>query len=246
MGTETRKSWLIRLFSGLDGRQVALLLGIFVVIFLLWNTFLVTPLKIFVVLLHEISHGLAAIVTGGSIERIEINAQQGGVCYTLGGSRFLTLSAGYLGSIVWGGAILLAAARTKVDRWLSVGIGGFVLLMTLLYVRSTFGFVFAVIFSAAMIGMGLKLSDRVNDMVLRVIGLTSCLYAVLDILDDVLRRPGIGSDADMLAQATGIPSLVWGVIWMALAIAATAFFLALSAKKTTQSGPSSPSAKRLP
>jgi hypothetical protein len=231
MTSNARRSWWVRLFSDLDGRTVGLLLALFVVVALLWGTVIVAPLKIFVVLLHEISHGLAAIATGGSIERIEINAQQGGLAFTRGGSRFVTLTAGYLGSMLWGGVILLTASRTKLDRYLSIGIGGFLLLVTLLYVRTTFGFAFSLVFGGAMVAMGLLLSDRVNDLVLRLIGLTSCLYAVLDILDDVLRRPGIGSDADMLAELTGVPSLVWGVLWMAAAVAATTVFLALSAKR---------------
>ncbi|MBD3306499.1 hypothetical protein GF339_08865, partial [candidate division KSB3 bacterium] len=64
-------------------------LGILFVMFLLavvfWNSIFIYPIKLFVVVLHEFSHGLAAIVTGGSIVRIEINQQIGGMCYTMGG-----------------------------------------------------------------------------------------------------------------------------------------------------------------
>ena len=42
----------------------------------LWDTPVIYPLKIFVVLLHEISHGIAALATGGSIERITLDAEQ--------------------------------------------------------------------------------------------------------------------------------------------------------------------------
>ena len=59
-------------------RYIALLL-IFVGIGFLWNTVFVYPLKIFVVFMHEVSHGLAAIATGGRIVEIQINPQQGGV-----------------------------------------------------------------------------------------------------------------------------------------------------------------------
>jgi hypothetical protein len=220
-----------KLVENLDTRAVGILLAIFVGVALLWGTVIVAPLKIFVVLLHEISHGLAAVATGGAIDHIEINAQQGGLCVTRGGSRFLTLSAGYLGSMLWGGVILLLSSRTRLDRHLSVGIGIFLAVVTVLYVRSTFGFIFAIAFAAGMIAMGLKLSLRVNELALKVIGITSCLYAVLDILDDVLRRPGIGSDADMLADYSGIPAVVWGVIWIAIAVLASGWFLLVSAQR---------------
>ena len=53
-----------------------------------------------------------------------------------------------------------------------------------------------------------------------VLGLTSCLYAVLDIKSDVLDRPGLPSDAAMLTELTGLPTLFWGVLWITLALAA--------------------------
>ncbi|HMR11566.1 MAG TPA: M50 family metallopeptidase, partial [Polyangiaceae bacterium] len=184
-----------------------------------------------VVLLHEISHGIAAVLTGGSIVKMEINVRQGGVCYTTGGIRFFVLSAGYLGSMLWGGLIVVAASRSKRQRWISLGIGGFVLAVTVLYVRSWFGFGFALLASGLLIVMGLKLSHDINQFVLQVIGVTSCLYAVLDIVDDVLQRPGIGSDADMLADLTFVPSVVWGVIWIAIAVVVTAACLLVAAQK---------------
>ena len=48
-------------------------------------------LKILVVFFHELSHGLAAIGSGGEIDHIEVVAREGGVCYTRGGSRFRAL-----------------------------------------------------------------------------------------------------------------------------------------------------------
>ena len=48
----------------------------------------------------------------------------------------------------------------------------------------------------------------------RTVGLFSVLYALLDIRDDVFGAPaGAVTDATMLAQHTGVPSLVWGVVW---------------------------------
>ena len=52
--------------------------------------------------MHEVSHGLAALATGGSIKEIQIVQQEGGHAITAGGSRFWTLTAGYLGSLIVG------------------------------------------------------------------------------------------------------------------------------------------------
>lgn len=217
--------------GNVDWKTVGKLFGIFVVVALLWRTPLVAPLKIFVVLLHEISHGLAAVVTGGEISHIEVSAQQGGVAYTRGGSRFVTLSAGYLGSMLWGGLIMLIAARTKYDRALSIAIGVAIAVVTLLYVRSWFGFGFALAFALVLIGAGWKLSHEANELILKTIGVTSVLYAPLDVFDDVIARRGIGSDADKLADLTMLPSVVWGVIWIALSFVAAACFLYFSVRR---------------
>ena len=205
-------------------RRTRLLLGIaafYIVLWLLWLTPVIFPLKIFVVLLHEISHALAALATGGAVERIVLNMDQGGATYVLGGNAFLILSAGYLGSLLWGLLLIeLAGARTKRARWALGVLGAFILIVAVLYVRNLFGVVFTAVFGAALVISARQLPSRGVAYVLLVLGLTSALYALLDIRSDIISRPFVRSDAAMLSDLTGIPTLVWGVLWIALAIAA--------------------------
>ena len=53
----------------------------------------------------------------------------------------------------------------------------------------------------------------------------TALYAILDIRSDILSRPGAPSDAAMLAQLTGIPTLFWGFLWSAIALGTCAWLL---------------------
>jgi hypothetical protein len=182
-----------------------------------WDRFFVWPLKILVVLFHELSHGLAALVSGGSIERIEISFEQGGACYTRGGSLFLILNAGYLGSLVWGAALLVAGGRSRHDRLIVGLLGGLLIAVSLVYIRSLFGFLYGVAAGILLLLVAAKLAAIVSDLLLATIGAVSCLYAIWDIGSDVLFREIAGSDAYQLAAVTGIPSLVWGVLWIALA-----------------------------
>ncbi|HEX6306539.1 MAG TPA: M50 family metallopeptidase [Longimicrobiales bacterium] len=199
-------------------RRARLLAGIavfFTALWLLWLTPVVFPLKIFVVLLHEISHAMAALATGGVVERIVLNINQGGATYILGGNALLILSAGYLGSLLWGLLLVeLASARTKHARR-AVGIlGAFILLVAALYVRNAFGLVFTAAFGVALIIAARRLPPRGIATVLLVLGLTSALYALLDIRSDIISRPHVRSDAAMLADVTGIPTLFWGFLWI--------------------------------
>jgi hypothetical protein len=192
----------------------------FAALWLLWETPFVYPLKIFVVLLHEVSHAMVAVATGGSIDRITLDPMQGGACHCPGGNAFLTLSAGYLGSLVWGGLMLSAARTNRIKaEWVNGLIGALVIGLTLLFVRNGFGFAFGLIFGLAMIAVSQRLGDSVNRPLLLTLGLTSALYAILDIKSDVLDRPEVRSDAFMLAEITGVPTLVWGVLWIGAALA---------------------------
>ena len=97
--------------------------------------------------------------------------------------------------------------------------------LTLFYVRSMFGILFGVAFGIGLMAVAGKLSAALNRGVLLTLGLTSSLYAILDIKSDILDRPELRSDAFMLAELTGIPTQAWGLMWIAIALAATALFV---------------------
>jgi hypothetical protein len=194
----------------------------FVALWFLWNTPVVYPLKVFVVMLHEISHGIMAVATGGSIQRIELTWDQGGACLCPGGNAFLTLSAGYLGSLGWGILLLLlASGPVRRYRLLLLGLGALLAAFTVLYVRTWFGILFGTLAAVALIGAARGLAPAVNRVVLTVLGMTSCLYAILDIKSDIIDRPGLRSDAHMLYELTGVHTLVWGGFWILLALVAS-------------------------
>jgi hypothetical protein len=203
-------------------RKAAFLAGLtawLVVVWLLWWSPVIYPLKLFVVLLHETSHALMALATGGRVDRLIITADQGGICYCPGGNAFLTLSAGYLGSLLWGALILiLARAHRPAPRDTTTAIGVAVLALTALFVRNAFGVLFGALFGSALVALR-GAGRTVHVLVLTALGLTSCLYALLDIKSDVLDRPHLPSDAHMLAQMTGIPTVVWGVLWIGMGAA---------------------------
>ncbi|MCG9127572.1 M50 family metallopeptidase [Candidatus Poribacteria bacterium] len=209
---------------------------IFVVIALLWNTVVMVPLKLFVVFMHEVSHGLAAKATGGEIVTIEVNQNQGGMAVTQGGSRFWTLTAGYLGSLLWGGIILLLAARTHLDKAISILIGIGMIAISIGFGSDVFTYLFGIGFGVVLILFGTFLPEVVNDWMLRIIGVTSCLYAILDIKSDVLDRSHLRSDARMLSEEIGIFSTeVWGILWILIAIVLTIWFIYISGKPTSTS-----------
>jgi hypothetical protein len=198
-----------------DWKSFLLLCAIYLGLAFLWNTVWAKPLKLFVVFLHEASHGLAALATGGSIREVKVFAEEGGLAETYGGHTFVVLSAGYLGSMLFGVALLLVATRTKLSQWVAllVGVGTVTLAIRAM---PTEGRMFAIVCGVVLGGLA-PLPRFVSEFVLRVVAVASCLYAILDIKSDVIDRRG-PSDATELARHTGVPAVAWGALWIAIAL----------------------------
>lgn len=203
---------------GLPKRRLVLPLAFGVLFVLLFDSPFVYPFRLFVVFLHEISHGIAAVATGGEIVAIAISPDEGGVCLTRGGWPFLVLNAGYLGSLLFGALFLLLGARRRHAAPVVAAIGAFTLVATLLYVRSVFGFAYCLLMGLAFLVVATKLPSEASEVALAAIGAMSALYAIADMTSDAIVRHAAASDAAQLAQATGLPTPLWGVLWIAASV----------------------------
>jgi len=198
-------------------RRLVLPLAIAAATLLLWGTFVVYPFRLFVVFLHEISHGIAAVLTGGSIVSIGMS-DEGGVCLTRGGWRLLILNAGYLGSLLWGALFLLLGARRAWARSIVGAVGVFTLVVTLAYVRTWFGFLYGLAAGLVLVVVAARLKPALSETLLAAIGATSVLYAIWDVAADVLVVHSGQSDAAALARLTLVPAIVWGAAWIAISV----------------------------
>jgi len=199
-------------------RRLVLPLGLAAVVLLFWGSFVVYPFRLFVVFLHEISHGLAAVATGGRIVSIGLSVDEGGVCLTRGGWPFLILNAGYVGSLMWGALFLLLGGRRTRARSVVGVIGAFTLAVTLVYVRTWFGLLYGLAAAVLLLGVATRLRPAVSEFLLAALGATSCLYAIWDVASDVLLRHSGQSDAAALARLTGVPAVAWGLLWVIASI----------------------------
>jgi len=223
------------------GKDILVIGLMFVAAVFLWNTFLLYPVKLFVVALHELSHGLMAVLMGGKIDKIQIDYRIGGYCsYFLPAStgfigKSLVAAAGYLGSITWGALIFILAARTRKDRLITL-ITGFVMLILSFFVIKTgemFGILFCFGFAVFLFASYKWLPSGFHDYFLKFLGLTSCLYVLIDIKEDLIDRSGIGSDADAIAEMLKAPflSIPIGITWIILALLVLFFTIKMSYKQ---------------
>lgn len=165
---------------------------------------------------HEISHGIATILTGGSIKTIKLSVNGAGLCTSLGGIRFITAFSGYAGGILWGALIYIMvdnASPKSADR-IAILIIGLLSLTLLLWARdmTTFFILAVMVIPFAVILKTKELAAEKYFM--QFVG----LYMVLDaiktptyLLDG--RKKGDGAT---LQELTWIPEIIWILIWLSL------------------------------
>lgn len=198
-------------------RGMALPLVLFMLALYFWDSMLLMPIKYLTVFFHELSHGLAAVLTGGSIIRIELSSNLGGVCWTSGGIRFIVISAGYLGSLVWGCIILLAAVKTRLDQQITAGLGILLLLVTAIWVRNLEGVIICSLTGFGLLALASYTSEKVCDQFLKFLGITSCFYVLIDIKEDLIDRSISVSDAYKISEMLHMPDWLVGLVWLVLA-----------------------------
>lgn len=214
------------------GRVMMMNAAILVAAWLLWDYPIMYPLKLLVVLMHETGHALAAILTGGSVESIEIAANQGGVTWTRGGSRIAILSAGYLGSTTFGLLLFYLSHLRGTANHVMEALGLAVICVAFWKVKwsDSFTLAFCMLTGGTFLFIGLKGWEQLEVGIARFVGVSSCLYAVFDIRDDLLHWGGssgavfVGgaqkSDAEALSEIIPLPAILWGAMWGLISLAA--------------------------
>lgn len=210
-----------------DRLYLGLIAAYSVIVIFLWITpgvrLLLLPLKLVSIALHELSHATAALLTCGQVVSITVNADQGGCTLTRGGSRAIILSAGYLGSSAWGGALIFAC-RHPVGGQVGAGALLVALAAVAYWADGCLTLLGSIVMAGALVacwvvaGMTGRL-ELVGFGVLFV-GVLIGLYSVCDIADDLVLRRVNESDAVQFAkECKCLPARGWGVLWGLLAVA---------------------------
>lgn len=199
------------------------LLLLVAVVFALWRQPVALPLRLLVVLFHEISHAAAAILTGGRVLELTVALNEGGHARFTGGSLFWVASAGYLGSLLIGLILLAISLRTRMDKTALAALGALLIAVAILYVREFFALAFCLGTGALFVAIARYLDAIWSDLALRVIGLTSLIYVPYDIFSDTLARPHLQSDAAMIADHTFGTTMFWGALWLLISLAAIVY-----------------------
>ncbi|WP_159821067.1 M50 family metallopeptidase [Colwellia sp. 20A7] len=178
---------------------------------------------------HEISHGIAAMLTGGKVLRIQLFTNGAGLCTTQGGISFVISFAGYAGATLWGwGIYKLASAHKKIAQIFSVLIFLLLLSSIVFWGRDLLTwFILGVLAFLFLLTIKLHKTHYLQRL-MQLFGLLILLNSLSSpsyLLDG--RHLGDGAT---LASITYIPELIWVLIWFSIALLAL-YSLYKTAKK---------------
>ena len=182
------------------------------VILVLWMLPLPNPVKVLAVTFHEISHALMAVATGGSVFGFAIAPNGAGVTFGLGGNFFLILTAGYIGSCLWGALLYYGSVRWRSQSCL-IALEIFVLVTAMFGWLNDFTAVFG-FWSIALMTALFWTPEWVQVFYIRLVGSACCCYAPLEIAGELFRMgrtPQVmgyrtASDVEQLAVLLGLPA----------------------------------------
>jgi len=195
------------------------------------------PFKIFATFMHEISHAIATVITGGSIasHSLTVRWDGSGEVGHLGGWDFIIGSAGYIGTTVFGCLMMLLAKSRKLAKPVLVSAGLLVLGFTLVY-GATFGtYVMGIVAAASLFAVVGLASKRAAYFFMSFMSLQTLLNAVYDI--KVLFGPHVGdSDAEILARLYPVAPFIWSSAWLLIS-GGMLFFVLMNYYKMFKNAP---------
>lgn len=185
------------------------------------------PFRLLNTLVHELGHGIAALITGGDFSGFTISLDGSGRAYS-SGWRLIVAPAGYLSVAIFAAGLTMLGRSHRFSRLALAVIGSMMILLTLCYARPD-AFTFralsdtiltlgsGLIFGAIFLKIAKDASPGGIIFFLHLIAIKAGLTAFADIFT-VIRISSLGAsvhtDAQTMANLTGIPAIIWGILWV--------------------------------
>jgi hypothetical protein len=176
------------------------------------------PLRLFVTFIHEGCHALAALLTGGHVISISIYPSMGGITWTQGGYQPLITSAGYLGTMLIGIVSIIALQHEAPPKAVLLALVG---ILGINIVYTGLGSLFGTFWGGLLIlSLLVAAFDKpVAAFLAPLLGVQLMLGAFYDMKTLLIlstMNASTQTDASVMARITGIPSLIWVLLWMSL------------------------------
>jgi peptidase M50B-like protein len=177
-----------------------------------------------VTIVHEAGHALVALLTGRRLDGIRLHADTSGLTLSSGRPRgpgmVLTAAAGYPSPSMVGlaGVALLAADQVTIMLWA----GAAVLALMLIMIRNLYGALLLLVVGGAVVYVSLEAAGDVQAGFAYAMTWFLLLGSVRPVVElwRMRRRPGVSTDAHILAGLTRIPAGFWVTVFGTIAVGA--------------------------
>jgi hypothetical protein len=197
-----------------------------------WLSGLAYPFRLLLTIVHELGHGVAALLTGGEFIRFVIFPNGAGLATTAGGWRWVVVPAGYVGGALFG-AVLIGLGRSH--RWSRVTLGLIGAVMVLLSLRygipSIWGHgvldgllttLSGMLLGGFFLWVALKATPGWIIFLLHLVAIQAGVTAFSDLMTVLglslhfFNAPA--NDAQTMAELTFIPAIIWALLWVIVAV----------------------------
>lgn len=186
------------------------------------------PLVLISTLVHELGHGLTALLMGGSFEKFVMFEDGSGAAYWSGAvgdtGKALIAAGGLVGPAVGAAVCLMLARRARTARMCLVALGVLLAIANVLVVRNLFGWVFVAVLAGVCYLLAAQRSNQVAQLglVFLAVQLALSVYSRGDYLFTQQAETAVGllpSDSQQIADAMGLgPYWFWGAVCGAFSI----------------------------
>lgn len=220
-----------------SARQTLTIIGLAGLVSLLlmtlpWLGWFNYPFRLLLTMVHELGHGLAALLTGGHFISFVVLPNGAGLAQTAGGWRLVVIPAGYLGVAVFGAGLIMLGRSHRWGRMALGIIGGLMMLLSLryglpgiLYLDILSGILttlVGVIFGGLLVWVAVKAPPGWIIFLIHLIAIQAVFIAFSDLLGLIglsARFSPPENDARSMAELTFIPAIIWALLWVVEAVA---------------------------
>lgn len=224
---------------------------------LLWNLpfggVLLYPFKLLATWLHELSHAVVMEISRVGFDRMVIYQDSSGMAYTASPigrfARPYIAAAGYMGTPLVGGVLLVLTSTPRRARWLLIGMGAMLAFSALAIIENDFGQKAIGATALAFLAVGAVAPAQLRMWAMQLVAAQACVHALLDIrvlfrsVQIVGGKPAAMSDAHTMAASTFGSTDKWAVwlwasVWLLWSLAVCFVAVRLAARVQPEAGAS--------
>lgn len=176
-------------------------------------------------LIHELSHALMALLTGGHVSEIKLNDNASGSCTTKSKGKFkvfLVSSAGYIFSALFSYLLFYSLGKSW-NYYFFYFFLGISIVALIFWIRNLYGILWTLTFASINIAL-ILIPNSINNFSNHILMVFGFIIAIDNFLATLwlcyisITQSKKAGDAANIAKTTKIPAIFWALIFLSISI----------------------------